>query len=111
MTSPHKTAHRIGEAAGVADFRLHDLRRTGASRMEALGVESDTIEAALGHSRPSLARTYRPAFPEAKVRAALTLLASHYRATLGPAWWEPDEAERERVAQAVRMCEQVIDAE
>ena len=108
MGSPHKAAGRVGEAAGVPDFRLHDLRRTGASRLEALGVESDTIEAALGHSRPSLARTYRPAFPLDKVRAALTILASYYRATLGPAWWEPEEDERERVAQAVRMWEQVI---
>jgi hypothetical protein len=79
--------------------------------LEELGVEADTIEAALGHSRPSLARTYRPAFPEAKVRAALRLLAEHYRSTLGPAWWEPDEDERERVAQAVRMYEQAIVAE
>lgn len=103
MGSPHKAVARVGEAAGVTDFRLHDLRRTGASRLEALGVESDVIEAALGHSRPSLARTYRPAFPEAKVRAALDRLAEHYWQTLGAAWWESDPRERERLADVFRL--------
>jgi integrase len=102
LDSPHKVMSQVGGAAGVRDFRLHDIRRTGAARMEVLGVESDTIEAALGHSRPSLHRTYRPAFPEAKVRAALRALADHYRDALGPAWWEPDEARR---AALVRLME------
>lgn len=70
--------------------RLHDLRRTGASRLEELEVADDVIEAILGHSRPSLRRTYRPSAPLKKMGSALTALADHYRHALGEAWWEPD---------------------
>ncbi len=95
MGLPHRWMREIGEKAGIKELRLHDVRRTGASRLEDLQVESDVIEAALGHSRPSLTKTYRPGFPTAKVRTALTKLADHWREALGDAWWEPDEEEAE----------------
>ena len=54
MDDPHTVMKEVGKVAGVPDLRLHDIRRTGASRMEELGIESDTIEAALAHKKKIL---------------------------------------------------------
>lgn len=45
----HKAVDRVKELAGVADFRLHDLRRTGATYMAELGVERTVLGKVLNH--------------------------------------------------------------
>ena len=40
---------RLDDACGVADWTLHDLRRTMATRMADLGVQPHVIEAILNH--------------------------------------------------------------
>jgi integrase len=39
------------EITAIPNWTLHDLRRTGASRMQRLGFDSDTTDACLNHSR------------------------------------------------------------
>jgi integrase len=41
---------RIRKAAGVEDWRIHDLRRTAASGMAALGVREEVLRRVLNHS-------------------------------------------------------------
>jgi hypothetical protein len=41
-------------------WTLHDLRRTGRTYMARLGVDPDTAERVLGHTREKLVRTYSP---------------------------------------------------
>lgn len=43
----------------MSDFRLHDLRRTVATRLAGSGVPVYLIEAVLGHRPPRLVRTYQ----------------------------------------------------
>lgn len=62
-------------AAGVAiaPWRLHDLRRTAATRMAELGVQPHVIEAVLNHSWGSqVSRTYNRHAYEAEKREALS---------------------------------------
>jgi integrase len=44
---------------GVADLRAHDLRRTMATRIRALGFPRETVDAVLGHRESRLAQTYQ----------------------------------------------------
>ena len=61
-------------------WRLHDLRRTAATRMADLGVQPHVIEAVLNHisgHRSGVAGIYNRATYAAEKRAALDLLGSH----------------------------------
>jgi integrase len=55
-----KLKSRVDKAAGVTDWRWHDLRRTARTGMTRLGVSRDHAEAALNHitGRSALERTY-----------------------------------------------------
>jgi integrase len=44
---------------GVTDLRAHDLRRTMATRIRALGFARETVDAVLGHREGRLAQTYQ----------------------------------------------------
>ena len=72
---------RLGEA--VKGWRLHDLRRTAATRMADLGVMPHVIEAVLGHHSGHKAGTAgiynRSGYPN-EVRNALMLWSDHVRA-------------------------------
>lgn len=46
------------ERAGLADVKMHDLRRTFASRMVARGVDMRTVAELLGHSNLALMERY-----------------------------------------------------
>jgi integrase len=46
---------RLDEASGVADWTLHDLRRTVASGLQRLGVRLEVTEAVLNHRSGSMA--------------------------------------------------------
>ena len=43
---------------GVADFTLHDLRRTAATFMSQLGMLDEVIDAVLNHTKQGIIRTY-----------------------------------------------------
>jgi integrase len=69
---------RLGDAVG--DWRVHDLRRTVATRMADLGVQPHVIEAVLNHQsghRAGVAGIYNRSLYENEVRAALALWADH----------------------------------
>ena len=75
---------RLG--ADVAEWRLHDIRRSVATWMGDLGVEPHIIEAALNHysgHRGGVAGIYNRAKYERQVRAALALWADHLQTITG----------------------------
>jgi integrase len=64
----------LGERAGVRDWRLHDVRRTVATRMADMGVQPHIIEQILNHQsghRSGVAGIYNKSVYETEVRAAL----------------------------------------
>ena len=70
----------------VGEWRLHDIRRTVATRMGDLGVEPHIIEAVLNHysgHRSGVAGTYNRARYERQIRAALALWSDHVAALIG----------------------------
>lgn len=72
---------RLGDK--VAAFRLHDVRRTCATRMADLGVMPHVIEAALNHQsghKRGPAGVYNRSRYEREVRNALALWSDHVRA-------------------------------
>lgn len=48
----------LDEASGVTDWRLHDLRRTAASKMQSLGVANHVVQAVLNHAVPGVGAHY-----------------------------------------------------
>jgi integrase len=78
---------RIAEAtqAKPADWRLHDLRRTAATRMAELGVLPHVIEACLNHisgHKAGIAGVYNRAVYAAETRTAFDLWGAHVEALL-----------------------------
>lgn len=47
--APTRAVHRGREALGIEDFRVHDLRRTAATRMAEMGIAPHTISLVLNH--------------------------------------------------------------
>jgi integrase len=85
--SPAKAAldSRIAEATGapLLPWRVHDLRRTTATRMADLGVQPHIVEATLNHQsghKAGVAGVYNRAFYSAEKRQALDLWAAHIEA-------------------------------
>ena len=71
-----KLKKKVSEIAGLSDWRWHDVRRTGATRMAEGGVSRFLIERTLGHSDGSVTAIYdRSAYRKEK-RAALEVLAT-----------------------------------
>jgi integrase len=69
----------IREKAGVADFSLHDLRRTAATMARSLGTSTDTIDKGmLAHTPPKLQRIYIHDDPTKEAGAAMQKLADLY---------------------------------
>jgi integrase len=68
---------RLLQAAGIADLRLHDLRRTFGSRLAETGASGAVIAAAMGHKSLQSARSYLhlqvDAVREAAERAAIRI--------------------------------------
>ena len=76
---------RGGEA--LAPWVLHDLRRSVASGLVALGVRPDVVEAVLGHAHPGgsrLASVYQRHRYLPEMRDALDHWARHLNSLLGP---------------------------
>jgi len=67
-------------AGKVADWVVHDIRRSVATRMADLGVEPHIIEAAINHQsghKAGVAGTYNRSRYEKQVRAALSIWCDH----------------------------------
>lgn len=47
--APTKALGRARQAIGIQDFRIHDLRRTAATRMAEMGISPHTISLVLNH--------------------------------------------------------------
>jgi integrase len=54
----HKTHGRLCKASGIADFKIHDLRRTAASCMSAAGISRLTIRKILNHKEREITAVY-----------------------------------------------------
>jgi integrase len=49
---------KLDAESGVANWRLHDLRRTARSLLSRAGINSDIAERCLGHALPGIRATY-----------------------------------------------------
>ena len=75
---------RLG--AEVGEWRLHDLRRSAATKMADIGIQPHVIEALLNHysgHRAGVAGIYNRSPYEKDVRAALTMWADHLADIVG----------------------------
>ncbi len=80
------TSH--GKTKPIAPWRLHDLRRTLATRMGDLGVQPHVVEAVLNHysgARAGVAGVYNRSLYSAEKRAALELWGEHVTALVSGA--------------------------
>jgi integrase len=69
-----------GEKPAMTPWRIHDVRRTAATRMNELGVLPHVVEAVLNHisgHKAGVAGVYNRASYTAEKRQALDLLAAH----------------------------------
>ena len=72
----------LDKRCGVTGWRLHDIRRTVATRMADIGVLPHVIEAALNHvsgHKAGIAGVYNKSAYEREVRTALALWEDHIR--------------------------------
>src|SRR5262249_2716513 len=79
---------QLDQRAGIAPYRLHDLRRSCATGMAELGVQPHIIEAVLNHvsgHKGGVAGIYNRAKYSEEMRAALQRWADHVEALIvGP---------------------------
>ena len=71
----------LDKACNVKGWRLHDLRRTAATRMADIGVQPHVIEAVLNHvsgHKAGVAGVYNRATYEPEKAAAVKALANHW---------------------------------
>jgi len=76
LTFGSRQRKRLGELAGVTNLRLHDLRRTAATRMAEKKVPRFDIERVLGHADSGVTAVYDCASYRDEKREALNVLAS-----------------------------------
>ena len=53
-----KLKAELDKASGVADWRLHDLRRTAATNMQELGIRNEVVQSILNHAVPGVGGVY-----------------------------------------------------
>src|SRR5262249_9379165 len=74
----------LDQRAGIAPWRLHDLRRTAATELAEFGVQPHIIEAVLNHvsgHKGGVAGIYNRARYEGEMRTALQRWADHLQRT------------------------------
>lgn len=72
MDVPNKAISRLRKTDSVPrDFRLRDVRRTGATRLAEMGTHVPIIEVILGHRAAKLVHTYQVHAPVGEMRVAL----------------------------------------
>jgi integrase len=82
-----KAKARLDALSSVADWRLHDLRRTCATGLQRLGAKLEVIEEILGHvsgSRAGVVGVYQRHRFEKEKRAALESWSRHIQSLLEP---------------------------
>jgi len=76
----HPWIERVRRNAGLADFRLHDLRRTVRTGLAALGIPFEIAERVLNHAMPGLEAVYNRHSYSVEKRNALAVWAEHVHA-------------------------------
>ncbi len=83
-----KAKERLDQLSGISGWRLHDLRRTVATGLQALGARLEVIDEVLGHasgSRAGIVGVYQRHRFEKEKRAALDSWSRHIQGLLEPA--------------------------
>jgi integrase len=62
---------RIRRRAGIADFRIHDIRRTVRTNLAEMGVRREVAEAILNHKQDRMGETYNRHSYQLEMRDAL----------------------------------------
>ncbi len=63
------TFNKAVKAAGIKDFRFHDLRHTFASKLKAQNINDSVIQKLLGHSSPMMVQRYAHLSPDSVLKA------------------------------------------
>ena len=72
-----KLKAELDKASGVADWRLHDLRRTAATNMQELGIRNEVVQSILNHAVPGVGGVYlRSELEKQKAEALATWAAA-----------------------------------
>ena len=72
-TTVYDAFKEVCKAAGIADFRFHDLRHTFASHLVMSGVDLVTVKDLLGHAGINMTVRYSHLVPEHKAQAVAKL--------------------------------------
>ena len=72
-----KAKCRVDDLSGVSGWRLHDLRRTAATRMRELGADRLTVSKCLNHAEQGVTARYDRYMADKEKRAALDAWAAH----------------------------------
>jgi len=68
-----KSFNKAREAAGIKDFRFHDLRHTVATRLVEKGIDLLVVKDILGHSNIETTMRYAHPIPKRKSDAIAVL--------------------------------------
>ena len=85
MTERLKRLGRASDSFQIAEWRLHNLRRTGATNLQALGIPIEVTEAVLNHisgTRAGAASIYNRYKYEPEKRPALEVWDGRLRGML-----------------------------
>lgn len=82
LGDPKKAFARLFDAAGLANARSHDLRRTYASTAANLGYADSTIAEMIGHARQGVTQRHYIRFADAVLLAAADRVAGQIAALL-----------------------------
>lgn len=84
LVSAQRFMREVVANSGVS-FRIHDIRRTAATRMVELGVLPAIVDCILGHAQGQVTATYIRHMPLVEMRRALHIWANHLDTLVGRA--------------------------